>query len=87
MYTKEDMRELMRQFEGMVRGLNTRFSEEDIIKLVSLIVNNHLQDGQFTEEYLQYSKMALGMRKQMGEDLTPAQNIILSGFQPRQKKL
>ena len=30
MYTKEDMRELMRQFEGMVRGLNTVFSEEDI---------------------------------------------------------
>jgi len=39
MYTKEDMRELMRQFEGMVRGLNTVFCEEDILKLVSLICN------------------------------------------------
>lgn len=86
-YTNEDFRELMLQFEGMVRALNTRFSEEDILKLVSLIVNNHIQAGKFTDEYMNLSKMALGMRREMGEELNPAQRIILDSFQPRQKKI
>lgn len=86
-YTNEDFRELMLQFEGMVRALNTRFNEDDILKLVSLILNNHIQAGKFTDEYMHYSKMALGMRKQMGEEINPAQKIILDGFAPRPKKI
>lgn len=90
-FTKEDMRELMRQFEGMVRALNTVFKEEDIVKLVAMILNNHIQDGVFTEEYIHYSRQALKMRKEMGEPVNEAQSIILNGFgtpfNPVQKKL
>jgi hypothetical protein len=86
-YTDSDFRELLRQFEGMVRALNTRFSEEEIIKLVAMILNNHIQDGKFTEEYIHYSKSALGIRRGMGEQLNPAQQIILNNFQPRSKKI
>ena len=55
-YSNEDFRELMRQFEGMVRALNTKFSEEEIIRLVSLIINLHFQDGRFTEEYVKIGR-------------------------------
>ena len=86
-YTDSDFRELLRQFEGMVRALNTRFNEEEIIKLVAMILNNHIQDGRFTDEYMALSKSALTIRRTMGEKLTPAQLIIAEGFQPRDKKI
>lgn len=86
-YTDSDFRELLRQFEGMVRALNTRFNEEEIIKLVAMILNNHIQDGRFTDEYMALSKSALNIRRNMGEKLTPAQLIIAEGFQPRDKKI
>lgn len=86
-YEESDYRELLRQFEGMVRALNTKFSEDDIFKLVSLILNNHLQDGKFTPEYVELSKSALNMRKSNGEILNPTQIAIASGFRPRVKKI
>ena len=86
-YTQADMQELIKQFEGMVRALNTRFNEDEIIKLVAMILNNHIQNGKFTDEYVHYSKQALAMRKGIGEQLNPAQEIILSGFSPRSKKI
>lgn len=85
--TKEDVRELLIQFEAMVRALNLNFNEDEIFKLVAMILNNHFQNGQPTEEYIQMSKEALKMRAQMGEQLNPAQRIIVSDFQPRQKRL
>lgn len=86
-YSDQDFRELMRQFEGMVRGLNTKFSEEEIIKLVAMILNNHIQDGKFTDEYIWLSKQALQMRRSMGETLNPAQQIMADGFRPRSKRV
>jgi len=81
-YTKADVQELIRQFEGMVRALATVFNEEQLVKFVALILNNHIQDGKFTDEYLHYSRQALDMRKRMGEELNSAQGIILNGFAP-----
>lgn len=86
-YTKDQIQQLLLEFEAMVRALLTKFSEEDVIKLIALISQNHIQNGKFTEEYIQLSKMALQMRKTQGEELNTAQSIILDGFAPRQKKL
>jgi hypothetical protein len=66
----------------MVRALATVFNEEQLVKFVALILNNHIQDGKFTDEYIHYSRQALDMRKRMGEELNPAQGIILNGFAP-----
>jgi len=85
--TNEDFKELMLQFEGMVRALNTKFNEDEIIKLVAMILNNHIQNGKFTDEYIWLSKQALQMRRGLGENLNPAQQIIADGFQPRSKRV
>ena len=86
-YTKEDVKLLIQQFEGMVRALNFVFNEEEIFKLVSMILQNHIQNGAPTAEYLELSREALKMRHQMGETLNPAQRIIVSDFRPRTKKI
>jgi hypothetical protein len=86
-YTKEDVKLLIQQFEGMVRALNFVFNEEEIFKLVSMILQNHIQNGAPTPEYLELSREALKMRHQMGETLNPAQRIIVSDFRPRTKKI
>ena len=86
-YTKDDTRLLIQQFEGMVRALNFIFSEEEIFKLVSMILQNHIQNGAATPEYIELSKEALKMRAQMGQPLNDAQRIIVSDFRPRTKKI
>lgn len=86
-FTKADLELLLQQFESMVRALKMRFSEDEILKLIAMIFQNHIQNGKFTEEYLALSKEALKMRAQMGEQLNPAQRIIVSDFQPRVKKI
>lgn len=86
-YDREDIQELIRQFEGMVRALYTQFNEDQILRFVSLILNNHIQNGRFTDEYINYSRMALQMRKTAGEELNTAQKIILDGFSARPKKI
>jgi hypothetical protein len=86
-YTKDDTRLLIQQFESMVRALEFIFSEEEIFKLVSMILNNHIQNGVATPEYIELSREALKMRSQMGEELNAAQKIIVSDFRPRSKKL
>jgi len=87
-YTESDFRELLRQFEGMVRALNTKFNEDEIFKLVALILNNHIQDGIFTPEYINYSRAALNNRKLEGQKLSPiAAALAGSDFSPRPKKL
>jgi hypothetical protein len=86
-YTKDDTKLLIQQFEGMVRALGFIFTEEEIFKLVSMILNNHIQNGVATPEYLELSREALKMRAQMGETLNDAQRIIVSDFRPRGKKL
>ena len=86
-YTETDLRELLRQFEGMVRALNTKFNEDEIFKLVALILNNHIQDGIFTQEYIDYSKAALHNRKWEGQKLSPIAQSIAYGFETRPKKI
>jgi hypothetical protein len=86
-YNNEQMRQLMREFEGMVRALNTKFNEDEIFKLVALILNNHIQDGVFTEEYVDLSKAALNMRRNEGHQLNPIQASIAYGFEARPKKI
>jgi len=86
-FTKADMELLIQQFEAMVRALKLRFSEDEILKLVAMIFQNHIQNGKFTDEYLTLSREALKMRHQMGEELNAAQKIIVSDFRPRSKKI
>ena len=86
-FTKADLELLLQQFEGMVRALKMRFTEDEILKLIAMIFQNHIQNGKFTDEYLALSKEALKMRAQMGEQLNPAQRIIVSDFKPRNKKI
>ena len=86
-FSKADVELLIQQFESMVRALQMRFSEEEILKLIAMIFQNHIQNGKFTEEYIALSKEALRMRAQMGEQLNPAQRIIVNDFQPRTKKI
>ena len=86
-YTKDDTKLLIQQFESMVRALEFIFTEEEIFKLVSMILNNHIQNGAATPEYVELSREALKMRAQMGETLNDAQRIIVSDFRPRGKKI
>jgi hypothetical protein len=86
-YNNEQMRQLMREFEGMVRALNTKFNEDEIFKLVAMILNNHIQDGVFTDEYVDLSKAALHMRRVDGQQLNPVQHAIAYGFETRPKKI
>jgi hypothetical protein len=90
-YSKEDMKQLILEFEGMVRALNTKFDEDQIFRLVSMILQNHIQNGEFTEEYLQLSRQALHWKQAEGQQLNAAQKIILNGystdFVPRPKKI
>jgi len=86
-FSKADLELLIQQFESMVRALQMRFSEEEILKLIAMIFQNHIQNGKFTDEYIELSRQALKMRHQMGETLNPAQRIIVSDFRPRTKKI
>jgi len=84
LYSKEDFKELMLQFEGMVRALNTKFNEDEIVKLVLMILQGHVQNGVFTDEYLNLSRHAIEMRKLANiEKPNEASSIILTGFNAR----
>lgn len=84
LYSKEDFKELMLQFEAMVRALNTKFNEDEIVKLVLMILQGHVQNGVFTDEYLNLSRQAIEMRKLAQiEKPNEASNIILTGFAAR----
>lgn len=86
--TEDQIRECMLHLEALVTVMKTKFSEEDILKFVHLVIQGHISGGSFSEAYLQYAAHAQALRKQWKEEeMNPAQKIIVEGFTPRQKKI
>lgn len=86
--TEDQIRECMLHLEALVKVMKTKFSEDDILKFVHLVINGHIKEGSFSEEYLQYAAHAQGLRRQWREEaMNPAQKIIVEGFTPRSKKI
>lgn len=86
--TEDQIRECMLHLEALVKVMKTKFSEDDILKFVHLVIQGHITGGSFSDQYLQYAAHAQELRKQWKKkEMNPAQNIILSGFQPRSKKI
>ena len=85
--TEDQIRECMLHLEALVSVMKTKFSEDDILKFVHLVIQGHIVNGNFSETYLQYAAHAQGLRKQWREEaMNPAQKIIVEGFSPRPKK-
>jgi hypothetical protein len=86
--TEDQIRECMLHLENLITVMKTKFSEEDILKFVHLVIQGHIVNGGFSDAYLQYAAHAQGLRKQWNEEeLNPAQKIIVEGFKPRSKKI
>ena len=86
--TEDQIREGMLHLENLVTVMKTKFSEDDILKFVHLVIHGHITRGTFSSEYLQYAQNAQNMRQQWREEqLNPAQQIIVDGFNPRTKKI
>lgn len=85
--TEEQIRECMLHLEALINVMKTKFSEDDILKFVHLVIQGHIVNGNFSDAYLAYAQNAQKMRKQMSGELNPAQKIIVEGFTPRPKKL
>jgi hypothetical protein len=86
--TEDQIRECMLHLEALITVMKTKFTEEDILKFVHLVIQGHIKDGGFSEAYLQYAAHAQGLRRQWREEeMNPAQKIIVEGFSPRQKKI
>ena len=86
--TEEQIRECMLHLENLITVMKTKFSEEDILKFVHLVIQGHIRDGNFSEAYVQYAQNAQKLRQQWRqEELNPAQKIIVEGFTPRSKKI
>jgi hypothetical protein len=86
--TEEQIRECMLHLENLITVMQTKFSEDDIMKFVHLVLQGHITQGAFTPEYIKHAAAAQDMRKNWrAEELNPAQKIIVNGFNPRPKKI
>lgn len=82
--TEDQIRECMLHLENLITVMKTKFSEEDILKFVHLVIQGHIKDGGFSPEYIKYANEAQELRKQWKEEeANPAQKIILTGFSPK----
>ena len=78
----------MLHLENLITVMQTKFTEDDILKFVHLVLQGHITQGAFSPEYIQHAAAAQDMRKNWrDEELNPAQQIIVNGFNPRPKKI
>ena len=79
--SREQIREDMTALEHLVLNLSQRFSNDEILRLVNMILQGYVQGGEFTVEYLNAARRALNHRTManiLGPQDDSAHRIVLT---------
>lgn len=79
--SKEQIRQDMTALEHLVLNLSQRFSNDEILRLVNMILQGYVQGGEFTVEYLNAARRSMTNRTManiLGPQDDSAHRIILT---------